>query len=384
MSIDKLLIHSNDPRVKSGYGTQCQLLLRILETLGWAPDKVAVSAFHGIQGFVDEWQGHKIFPGGQDPYGGDIVGMHARHFGADLVITLMDQWALAHETLAGLNWAAWMPVDGFRLSVYDHQRLAASKAIPVAISKFGQAQLTEAGFDALYVPHAIDTDVYKPVDNRDEVRAELNITGLFAVILCSANRDKSRKAFPAQMEAFRVFHAKHPDSVLMIHADESHRLGLNLRSLAERIDMTPNSYRFSHQYLLASGQLEDWRMAGTYAACDLGTQAAMGEGFGLPCAEEMSCGTPVVVTDASAMTEVCGPGGWKVRGEKAWATGHESWWRMPYQAELARVYEKAYERGAAYNAKKAKARQHIIDNYSIPVVTEIWRDTLAQIEKRMR
>jgi hypothetical protein len=103
-ALRKIMGHSNHFEVDSGYGTQIRQALLTWAELGY---DVALSAFHGQQGFYWEWElapGLKVpvYPAGQTPYGGDSVGMHARHWGADLVVSLMDQWAMSHETLEGV------------------------------------------------------------------------------------------------------------------------------------------------------------------------------------------------------------------------------------------------------------------------------------------
>jgi glycosyltransferase involved in cell wall biosynthesis len=49
-------------------------------------------------------------------------------------------------------------------------------------------------------------------------------------------------------------------------------------------------------------------MAKIYSAMDVLLNPAMGEGFGITVLEAQACGTPAIVTDFSAMTEVCGGG----------------------------------------------------------------------------
>src|SRR5205085_6693656 len=46
-------------------------------------------------------------------------------------------------------------------------------------------------------------------------------------------------------------------------------------------------------------------LAGLYAACDCLAQPYRGEGFGLPIAEAMACGLPVIVTGLGAALDYC-------------------------------------------------------------------------------
>jgi len=417
-ALRKITIHSNHFKVGSGYATQVLTLLTILCGLGY---DVALSAFYGQQGFYDERELYPggpvipVYPAGQHPYGGDSVGMHARHFGADLVISLMDQWAMSHETLQGIPYAAWMPVDTVNrrnrkceLGLHDANSLATwRETVPVAMSEHGLAVLEnwQDEFNrvnppklgrrtpVLYMPHAIDTQVFTPAPHRGDLREEMGIDALFAVSLVAANRDKARKEFSKQMEAFAGLLDNHPDCVLMIHAEEENPHGLQLRRMAQRIGLPDGSYRFSSQYLLATGLIEQWRLAGTMTAADVASQATAAEGFGLPIAESLACGTPVIGTQHPVIAQVVGPGGWLAEAETRWATGHEAWWAAPLQASLTRLYELAYhgsgrpairkdgkvccrsgrdpkvaERG--YAIRKHAARRHVTDSFAVDVVRD--------------
>lgn len=418
-ALRKIMVHSNHFKVASGYGTQVRVLLRMLTDLGY---ETGLSAFYGQQGFYDERELYPggpvipVYPAGQHPYGGDVVGMHARHYGADLVISLMDQWAMSHETLAGIPFAAWMPVDTVNarnrkceLGLHDANSLATwRETVPVAMAEHGRDVLEnwQDEFNAanpphlnrrtpvLYMPHAIDTGVFAPARHRDALREQMGIDGLFAVSLVAANRDKARKEFSKQMEAFAALHDDHPDSVLMIHAEESNPHGLELRRMAQRIGLRDGSYRFSSQYMLATGLIEEWRLAGTMTAADVSSQATAAEGFGLPIAESLACGTPVIGTGHPVIGQVIGPGGWLADAETRWATGHESWWAAPVQSSLTRLYSQAYhgsgrpgtrkpgggwcckagqdqpKAARGYQAKKTAARQHVLDNFAVDVVRD--------------
>lgn len=363
----------------SGYGQQCALWAPRFVDLG---HEVAISAYFGLRGGLLEWQGIPVYPAGQAPYGGDVVGMHARHFGADLVIILADQWIVAHETLVGLNVAAWMPIDCEPLGALDQSRLQASGALPIAMSRFGERQLADAGFTPFYVPHGIDTAVFKPPEDRAALREAMGVDDKFVIGISAANMDKQRKAFPEQIAAFAKLHARHPDTLLILHTLTETNFGVDLQEVVDRLGMT-DAVKFSSQYLQTAGLIEPYQLAATYGALDLLSACSYGEGFGLPIIEAQACGTPVVVTDCSAMVETGGPG-WRVRGERSYIPQQHAWWTKPSIDAIARVYEKAYQRGSDYERRRTAAREHALTYDVDRVLTEYWKPVLDALPEALR
>src|SRR5487761_1566951 len=154
----RIILHSNldAPWSVTGYGQQTALLAPRLRDAG---HEVAISAFWGLAGGPLAWEGIPVYPSGDDLYGNDILAGHARHFGADLVITLMDMWVLSPDLLSSLPVACWMPVDTRPLGKADHIVLtAAGSVIPVAMSVFGRDRLAEAGVRPCYVPKGARRD----------------------------------------------------------------------------------------------------------------------------------------------------------------------------------------------------------------------------------
>ena len=103
----------------------------------------------------------------------------------------------------------------------------------------------------------------------------------------------------------------------------------------------------------------------------------MAEGFGLTAAEAMACGTPTVVTNFGAQAEVVGNAAWKVEGEPYYIEGHNGDWKIPYIGDI-KAYERAYPRGAAWQAKRAAGPKHIAEHYDAKVVLveDHWIPTL--------
>lgn len=348
----KILIHSNGPMVPSGYGRQTKLLLGQLSGLG---HEVAVSAFYGLSGSAIRWGDHTILPAGKADFGTDVLVPHALTWGADLVITLMDFWKLAPiaDQLAHLNVAAWLPIDCTPLGRADRYVLETSHAHPIAMSGFGQRQLRQAGLDSSLVPHAVDTSIFRPPDDRRKLRQEIGIDDKFVIGICAANSDAIRKAWPEQFAAFAKFHQAHPESLLMVHSQAHNPAGFNLEQLAEDLGIA-DSVMMSDSYAQNAGLMPDEMMASWFGALDVLSSCSYAEAFGVPMIEAQACGTPVIATQGSAMAENAGPG-LRVTGQKFWNPVHRAWWIRPNVADITHAYQKIY-RASKENTAAARRK----------------------------
>ena len=381
----RILFHSNRPGLPTGYGIEAGLFITRIAALG---HEVIASAFYGIQGDTGNWKGHLVLPPGIDAYGSDIIAEHVRQSRADALITLMDAWVLdkgqirAIHQEQGVPVAAWMPVDTLALGEPDENWLRETGAFPVAMSRHGQAQLTARGFDAAYVPHACETSVFRPAPDREEVRRRFGHDGRFIVGIAAANKDSSRKAFGEQFEAFSRFHARHPEAILSVHSVKGGvPTGLNLVRMAQRKGVA-GAVSFSDQYRMAIGAVTAAELAEWYSAIDVLSSASYGEGFGIPVLEAQSCGTPVVVNDATAMTELCGSG-WKVRGQPWWNEWHGESWQVPFIDDIEAAYEEAYEltMSGAIEAKRQATREFALGYDADLVLEQYWKPVLARLEQ---
>ena len=339
--------------------------------------EVAVSAFCGLSGARTSWHGITVYPGGFSPVGDDVIAGHAADFRADLVITLMDIFALRPQVMKDLGAVHWMPVDCEPLGQGDKIALRESGAQPIAFSEFGRHQLSEAGFSPLYVPHGIDTQVFCPGD-RAAARERMGLPeDAFVIGMNAANVDDRRKGWFEQMAAFGFFREKHPDAVLLAHTIAPGP-GQNLSGLADFFGIG-HAVRWSDRYKYSTGGFSARDMALWYAALDVYSGASWAEGFGLPLAEAQACGIPVVATRGSAMTEVTGAG-WLVDGEPAWKEGHYAQWCKPRIGDLTDAYEAAYN-GAHATGMAGKARSHAM-RYDADSLLPEWDRILKILEAR--
>lgn len=339
--MSRIMIHSNAPWVPSGYGKQTMHLARILRKLG---HEVAISSFCGLTGAPIEWEGCMVLPGGQYEYGVDVLIPNIEHVQPDLTIALMDVWKLGPlaEALTGHQMAAWVPVDCSPLSRLDNDFLNRSGVRPIAMSRFGEEQLRQAGHDPLYAPHVVDRSVFKPPteEERAKWRAGMGVDDRFVIGICAANNDATRKAFPEQFAAFAHFHRKHPQALLWVHSIAQAARGLDLPRLAAEMGIPTEAIRFTDPYAQVSGVFDDTLLADWYGVLDVLSACSYAEAFGVPLIEAQACGTPAITTRGSAMTEN-GREGWYVAGDRFWNHVHGAWWDRPRIEAITRAYEKA-------------------------------------------
>jgi glycosyltransferase involved in cell wall biosynthesis len=124
-------------------------------------------------------------------------------------------------------------------------------------------------------------------------------------------------------------------------------------------------------------------MAKIYSAMDVLLNPAMGEGFGLTVLEAQACGTPAIVTEFSAMKEVCAAG-WHVKWDPYW-TGQNSWMATPDVDDIASALEECYGLSDRQRRQLAEVgRRHALE-YSLPrVLKEHMLPALRVAEQRFR
>jgi len=372
---------SNSPAATTGYGVQTKLFVPRLAKL---LDKgISVTAFFGVQSGVLNINGIKVYPNYKHPYGQDIIGAHAEWDRADAVVTLVDAWVIQNENI-GLPWFPWFPIDHEPMpaNVLAKVRQAAK---PIVMSKFGKRMAEQVGLAVWYVPHGVDTSIFKPLD-REEAREHLKWPqDKFIVGMVAANKDNpSRKAFHEQIAAFAALHAAHPDTVLYLHTDDGTHggSGVDLIKFIRRMGLViGEDVLICDQYMNSLG-FPDSYMVDVYNGLDVLTNVAMGEGFGIPILEAQACGTPVIVGDWTSMSELCFAG-WKVDKAEAMPIYHDFFDAFQWQATAGAIadrMEQAYAAKGDYELRN-KARRGALPYDADDVTRQYWKPIIKEMEK---
>jgi len=378
----RILWLSRVPWAAGGYSNQTALFAPRLAAAG---HEVAIVGVQGIASGMIDWRGIPVYPLlTNDLRNLTTIGLHYQHWRADLMISLHDVEQVVDgpaliKRFPRLFWALWFPIDGPSLSPVVRHRLQAVSA-PVAISRFGERVARDHGVPVRYVPHGVDTGVFQPLD-RAGARQRLGWPAdRFVAGMVAANY-ATRKAFPQHIAGFAAFHRKHPDSMLYLHTEEATPGGLDLTSLCVKAGLkvgTDVVFCDAYRYLLG---IPDSEMAAIYTAMDVLLLATKGEGFGIPIIEAQACGTPVILGDWSAMSELCFAG-WKVSREESAEV--ENGWRLAEPEAIADRLESAYLASRDPDRREAlsrEARDGALLYDADRVTAESWLPLLRELEK---
>jgi glycosyltransferase involved in cell wall biosynthesis len=379
-----ILWNSNSPWARSGYGGQTAQVTTRLQAAG---HRLAIASNHGLEGTTLDWHGIRQYPRGFDMHSNDVVPAHYQawaHEHADLdplLVTLYDVYVFG-----GPQWdsipqiASWVPIDHTPVPPKVEKWCARKNVTPLAMSRFGEAMLSNAGIDSIYVPHGIDP-IFKPTASITAGGKELTgreFMGIdedrFVFGMVSANKGivPNRKSFPETFLAFAMFAKHHPDAVLYIHTEDRGAMtGINLLELAAACDLKTDQLRFVDQYVFRSGVGNDL-LAAIYTAMDCLLIPSMGEGFGIPQVESQMCGTPVICTNTTASPELLGDG-WLVEGQPWWDAMQTAWMVTPSVPSLIEAMEAAYARGRgrsqiAQDFASQYGADFVFNNYWLPAM----------------
>jgi glycosyltransferase involved in cell wall biosynthesis len=380
------------PGMPTGYGQQSALILPRLKALG---HEVAVSMTWGEVGHTSYWNGIPVFgASGYTENGEDTVGGDYHQWNADLCITFMCTWRLVNPPMwTNFRLLHLMNVDCTPMSWGDYAVIADTGGMPAATSRRGWEIMRAGGktperpndlrvpLDPLYLPHGIDLQCYSPGSSkqRTEVRDAMNLKGKFAVGMNFHNNDRfpDRKNIARQLRGFAMFHAKHPDSFLLLNAIERLPDGFNLPVMLAYYGLTQGKdYELTPGYELASGQIPPSALADWYRALDVYLGAG-NEGFGLPGLEAQACGTPAILLRAGSGPELAGDCNWLV-GTDDWDYNevHRADWLRPSARQVCEALEKASKDAAG---KRDEVREHAAKWDINAIVRDHWEPALTEL-----
>jgi len=368
---------SNAPWAASGYGQQSRIFLTRLADMGHT---MAITCFYGLEGGVLNMGKFLCYPKRMHPYGNDVIVPHAASFNADIMVSLMDTWVMNPEDYPKpMRWVPWYPVDHDPMPNIVRSKIALAYK-RITFSQHGVKMTHNAGLDCYYVPHGIETNIFKPLD-KQECRQKLGIpTDKWVIGTVAMNKgNPSRKCFSEMMDAFASFHRKHPDSVYVLQTDKGEGIDgmVNLPELARNLGLEEGKdVIFCNQYQNVLGYPPEY-LADFYNCLDVHLITTKGEGFGIPTLEAQSCGVPVIAGGWTATDELifCGQRLDKEQDAEREYSGLASYQFRPRIGAIEAALEEEYRNPSdgSIGAKRALEydADYVAKNHWEPVLKEI-------------
>ena len=361
----RMLFHGPYPDMPTGYAAVLRDVIPRVAAAGW---DVGISCTAGIVRHNTTWRGHMVY--GRSPYtdmAEDLVQQSYADFGADVIITMCCPWKLHGAVWRAMRTIHLMPVDRDPLGVPDYKLISEGGGMPAAVSRFGEQVIRARGLDPLYLPHAVDTAFWMPPADRKKMRQGMGLDHVFLVGINASNTDPGdRKQLYESFAGFARFHlgdeaagiAPHPRSVLAVHASPVLPDGVNLPAMAAHLRIPPDAVMYSDMYQTAGAGAPLEGVRAWYGGLDVLMQLG-NEGYGLPAAEAMACGTPVIAGTWCTGPELAGDTGWLCEGQPRWNDAHQADWHVPLIPSVAAALDRAHGEAAG---RRAAARDYAVAN----------------------
>jgi len=290
----KFIWLSVHPLAPSGYGTVTRQIVPRLVNEG---HEVIIATKHFHTGY-HIWNGVPVIQG----LNVNILNRMVDKGEADYIISLLDNHAL---TDVPKKWVSYTPFDTEKLPESIRKWLVHPELI-IGLTRHGQAEIEKAGFECMYAPHGVDTQVYCPNETlRLEERKVLGWENNFIIGAVGVNYPDDRKNFINLIHAFKKFHERHNEARLfMVSNPIDTDGGDHLVKCIQNLGLN-NLMKWTDPDLYFTGQVTDEMVANRYRGMDVMCLPTRGEGFGLPLIEAQACGVPVITTGASTGPELC-------------------------------------------------------------------------------
>jgi glycosyltransferase involved in cell wall biosynthesis len=272
--------------------------------------------------------GVRIYESGNTPFSEDVVEEDYIHFKADMLISLKETWCFHLLPQLPINYVPHCIIDHEPLSPLISYGLGTTYR-NIAITRFGQRMLKNAGFSSVYIPHAVDKNIFKPIPEHKKECRKLWFLDEDSFVIGIIARNQARKMIPRMLRAFKRFKELNPTvkTQLMLwtnvrppeHAENT-PMGIgdvSIDLVPEMVELgilpftvIPDAKLIKHGIPDWSGEdyKGGWDMVKMFGAMDVLLNCTGAEGFSLPLVEAQSCGVPVICTDYAGGPEQVGAG----------------------------------------------------------------------------
>ena len=396
----KVLTISDHPLSPSGVGTQTKNVIEALMQSGmFEVFSLAGAIKHEnyepatVEPYGDSWIVQPI-----DGYGDqDSIRSLLRTVKPDIVWFMTDPrfwewlWAMDNEIRPLAPMVYYHVWDNYPFPKYNKKFYDSNDHI-ACISKVTHdiVQNVTPDVDSSYIPHAVDPDVFKPLE--EEKRKELREAYFGSddkFVIMWNNRNAKRKQtgslilwYSKFLETLSEEQAK--ECVLVLHTDPKDPYGQDLDMILNHFDLNKG------QILISKQKVSPENLSSMYSISDITVNVSDAEGFGLATLESLSCSTPIVVTMTGGLQEQVTDGeNWFGIGIEPSAKALIGSQQVPYIYE-DRISEKDFVDAVSkmYNMSEeerkelgSQGREHVLEKYNFDNFRQTWVDLMLRIHE---
>ena len=396
MSKKKILVLSDHPLSPSGVGTQTKYMIEALLKTGRYQFVCLGGAIkhHNynpvkVEGWGNDWV---IYP--VDGYGNhEIIRSLLQKEKPDALWFMTDPrfyewlWEIENEVRANVPMIYYHVWDNFPYPHFNAKFYNSNDKV-VCISKVTKEILDNVSpdIDSEYLPHAVHSDIFRPVTNDDERRLTKDLRNKILEqcpfknpnkkIFFWNNRNARRKQSGTLLWWFKEWLDKvgHDKAMLVMHTDAQDPHGQDLPHLIQHLGL-------QGEILLSTQKVTPQELAGFYRAADYTINISDAEGFGLATLESLACGSPIIVNMTGGLQEQVTDGknwfGWGLQPSSKSVIGSL---QVPYiyedrinQQDFEDCLNKALKlTKKRYDSMAIAGRQHVLDNYNFENYEKEW------------
>lgn len=224
------------------------------------------------------------------------------------VLSIMDiQHMQPIHKMADLPWIHWLPIDNDDATYMNrHKGKVHAVDIPVTMSKHGLEFCIQHDWKVSDYIYPFISPTYRKLPEENVQAFRENYDLYDKKIILYVGRPGWRKHLEFTLGVYKML--DRDDTLLYLHTDRyDEAKTFDFGRMIHALDIPLKNVRFTEdiQGKYDKGMPEEW-LCHLYNAADVYLATHGGEGFGMPMAESLACGTPVVGTDFTSTKEIVG------------------------------------------------------------------------------
>ncbi len=371
------------------WGLQTRYALQMFDEPDFTPGvEVRLLASHGFTGAGSTtFEGHRVYG---SPYGAGTeavaraLRIAQKHWNPELIVFCGEVQSMPLDAVTwGTPILIWAGPD--QTFVPDALLRQYAKALFVAVpTPRGVEMLRARNIDrAVCIPHVVPPAHFAAQTSR-EARTVLHI-GMDDFVFGMVGRNigtPPRKGFVEALQAFSLIVQQYPQSRLLLWTQvEAPWGGVDLRVVAAELGIGTDVLFAPSEQVLWLDYAEHATIQRIYSAMDVLLAPSYGESFGLPIAEALAVGVPVIAPRHTGMLDWPSDAGWPLLEGYSHRTEQGGYYIKPDSVEIGKLMQEAISTPNIEMAKKWNAgQQWALKNWTAEQAAPLWQSAFVDIK----